>query len=317
MKSVHATIDLNLLKTFDALMEHRSVTRAAQHLGVTQSAVSHALGRLRRTLDDPLLLRGPTGLQPTARAEEMANGVKRGLIQLGDALSRPAFDPRTTQRNVTIAAGAYFCALLIPSLVDLVRKEAPGITVRIVPVAEKLPVLLDRGALDLALGGTTELPIRFVVEPLYREKMVWIAAPGSTVVREKHGFDAIPDELRITIASGPPFESAGRPGDTMAQSYPSRDRPEWEAVAPASRAMTVYDSQTAVDVVTRTDLIARVPEKVAAVASGRGRIAILDWIEEDASFEIAMIWHARQRSDPCLVWLRDKIRTVAAGNGVT
>src|ERR1700761_3785311 len=107
-------LDLNLLRTFDALMEHRSVTRAASHLGVTQSAVSHALARLRKTLDDPLFLRGPTELQPTTRAAEMAGGVRRGLLQFQGALAGTAFEPARAERHFTIAASTYFCTQLIP-----------------------------------------------------------------------------------------------------------------------------------------------------------------------------------------------------------
>jgi DNA-binding transcriptional LysR family regulator len=82
-------MDLNLLRVFDTLMELRSVTRAADRIGVTQSAVSHALGRLRHALDDPLFVRGAQGLQPTPRASEMAPGVREGLRQINQTLSHP------------------------------------------------------------------------------------------------------------------------------------------------------------------------------------------------------------------------------------
>ena len=92
-------VDLNLLRVFDTLYELRSVTRAASRLGLTQSAVSHALGRLRRAIDDPLFVRAPGGLQPTARAVEMAPGVREGLVQLRGALSPTLFDPASAVRR--------------------------------------------------------------------------------------------------------------------------------------------------------------------------------------------------------------------------
>ena len=144
-------IDLNLLRVFDALIELRSVTRAADRLGLTQSAISHALGRLRRTVDDPLFVRQPGGLQPTARALEIAPGVRQGLTQLRGALSPLPFDPATAVRRFRISAGSYFCALLVPDLAARARARAPGISFSIVAPASDLLASLDEGAVDLAL----------------------------------------------------------------------------------------------------------------------------------------------------------------------
>ena len=123
-------IDLNLLRVFDTLIEVRSVTRAAGKLGLTQSAVSHALARLRNALDDPLFVRAPGGLQPTARALEIAPGVREGLAQLRGALSPTEFDPATASRTFTLAAGSYFCVLLVPELIARVRAAAPDVVLR-------------------------------------------------------------------------------------------------------------------------------------------------------------------------------------------
>src|SRR3569623_925529 len=121
-----ANMDLNLLRVFDAIFEVRSVTRTAERLGLTQSAISHALGRLRQAFGDPLFVRHPTGLQPTARAIEIAPGIREGLAQLQQALAPSPFDPATANRRFRINAGAYFCALLVPELIARARKLAPG-----------------------------------------------------------------------------------------------------------------------------------------------------------------------------------------------
>ncbi len=144
--------------------------RTAERLGPTQSAVSHALGRLRRELDDPLFLRSGNGLRPTARADEIALAIREGLRQLRGALTSPTFDPALASRRFTIAAGAYFCTLLVPQLVQRLRQEAPEVTLHIVPIAETLISSMDRGAVDLALAGYIGMPRRFVQEPMHPEE---------------------------------------------------------------------------------------------------------------------------------------------------
>src|ERR1700735_2875784 len=108
MQNIHfPSLDLNLLRVFDALAEEGSVTRAGARLGLTQSAISHALGRLRYVLQDDLFVRGPDGMRPTARAQEIAPRLREGLHRLQLALAPMAFDPVAAQRRFTIAASAY------------------------------------------------------------------------------------------------------------------------------------------------------------------------------------------------------------------
>lgn len=296
-------IDLNLLRTFDALMEYRSVTRAASHLGITQPAVSHALARLRATLNDPLFIRGGSGLQPTARAEEIADGIHKGLSLFADALAATPFNPAQAERRFTIAANSYFCLHIIPSLVERVRQTAPGISLELVPTNEALVSLLDRGIIDLALGASLESPSRIVTEPLYREKLVWISAPDNPIVRDRTPITAIAEALRITIVPHQIFEPpVALSGTTRFPRNPlSRDRPQPDD---APNRLVVYDSLTAVELVSRTDLVAQVPERTARRAARQGQVVTLDWIPPDSFYQIILIWHARRRSDQGLAWLR-------------
>src|SRR5689334_10634989 len=118
-------LDLNLLRVLDVLLEERSVTRTGARLGLTQSAVSHALNRLRYMLDDELFVRGPSGMQPTPRATEMGPQVHAALNQLHAALEPADFAPTTSDRRFTVMAGAYACAILVPPLVSRMAAEAP------------------------------------------------------------------------------------------------------------------------------------------------------------------------------------------------
>jgi DNA-binding transcriptional LysR family regulator len=303
-------LDLNLLRTFDALMDHRSVTRAAAHLGVSQSAVSHALARLRKVLNDPLFLRGPAELQPTTRATEMAGGVRRGLVQLQGALAGAAFEPARADRHFTIAASSYFCTQLIPALVERIRREAPGISLRIVPASEMLIPLLDRGTIDLALGASLEVPVRIVCELLYQEKMVWIASHHNPLAQQPIPVDQLDLEKQIVVAPAQPFGSVME--ENRLHPFTGAERLDWDMAPGVRRHVTVYDAQTAVALVALTDLIARVPERIAALAMAQGGIARLGWLEDGSSYKMIMIWHARQRSDPGLTWLRGQVRNACS-----
>ena len=146
------TLDLNLLRTLDALLDERSVTRAAERLGFTQPAVSGMLTRLRESFDDPLFVRTQRGIVPTLRAMALAGPVKQILSDV-DALLLPAvFDPLSAHFTLSIAATDYALqTVVLPFLVQL-RAQAPGIRVAIRPVDdERIQSQFERGDLDLAL----------------------------------------------------------------------------------------------------------------------------------------------------------------------
>jgi len=124
----------------------------------------------------PAFLRSANGSQPTERADEIAQAIREGLRQLRGALTSPIFEPALASRRFTIAAGAYFWALLVPQLVQRLGQEAPDVALRFVPIAETLISSMYRGAVDLALAGYIAMPRRFVEAPMHTEEMVWVAA---------------------------------------------------------------------------------------------------------------------------------------------
>jgi LysR family transcriptional activator of mexEF-oprN operon len=122
------SVDLNLLVTFEALVTERSVSRAAERLGLTQPAVSHALGRLRKVFHDDLLVRGPTGMEPTARAHEIAAVVARSLSDIEQVLDQEwHFDPATSSRSFTLHVSDYVAPFLLPDLCARLRTQAPSV----------------------------------------------------------------------------------------------------------------------------------------------------------------------------------------------
>ena len=153
-------IDLNLLRIFDILYDERNVTRAAARLFLSQSAVSHALARLRDVLGDPLFIRIPSGLRPTERAHQLAPRLRVALAEIDSVVATPIFDPAKTRQHFAIAASSYFCMLIVPSLIALARRSAPGITLQIVNIGADLAQALDQQQVDIALGAFDRVPPR-------------------------------------------------------------------------------------------------------------------------------------------------------------
>ena len=147
------TLDLNLLRVFDEVMAERSLTRAARNLSLTQPAVSNALRRLRETLGDELVTRVGQGMSPTPRALALWPTVREALRQLQTALAPDAFDPLNATTAFVLAMADATAAELMPGLIDILEREAPGVAMRVVPLATRDPrALLDEASADLALG---------------------------------------------------------------------------------------------------------------------------------------------------------------------
>jgi DNA-binding transcriptional LysR family regulator len=139
-------IDLNLLKALDALLDERSVTRAAERLSLTQPAMSGMLTRLRESFNDPLFVRSQRGVVPTERALELATPVKQVLAEIAVLLTPTEFDPLTASMTLSIAATDYALqAVAVPFVLEL-KKRAPNIRVALLPIEnESLHAQLERG----------------------------------------------------------------------------------------------------------------------------------------------------------------------------
>lgn len=155
MQNIHfGDINLNLLAVLDALLAERSVTRAAMQLGLSQSATSHALRRLRAFFDDPLLVRGSAGMVPTALAEELAAPVRRGLLELQRAVRRELdFDPGRSNRTFSVATADHPLLTGLPRFMDHAAVAAPETGLNVMPLTDGLAKRLEVGEVDLVLAG--------------------------------------------------------------------------------------------------------------------------------------------------------------------
>lgn len=147
------SLDLNLLRVFDEVMAERSLTRAAHKLSLTQPAVSNALRRLREVLGDDLVVRSGHGVEPTQRALALWPPVREALAQLQESLAPGLFEPTTATSTFVLAMSDATAATLVPGLVEMMEREAPGISVRVVPLTTRDPRrLLEEESADMAVG---------------------------------------------------------------------------------------------------------------------------------------------------------------------
>src|SRR5260370_13958254 len=162
-------LDVTLAVVYDAVMEDRSVTKAAARLHMAQPALSHALGRLRQALGDELFIRTPEGMAPTPKAESLGDGVRAALNDLRMVLnSAEPFVPATAERRFAIAVNNHAALVLAAPLAAEVAGEAPGVLLDFRPSGTlDLADGLDRGQLDLALGETAAPPDGFADLPLF------------------------------------------------------------------------------------------------------------------------------------------------------
>jgi DNA-binding transcriptional LysR family regulator len=294
--------DLNLLVLFETVMQERHVGRAAERLSLSPSAVSHGLGRLRRLLGDPVFLRTPKGVTPTARALDLAQPIAEVLAGARRVLAtaRP-FDPATSARAFVIGAPDGVSGVLLP-LVARVREQAPGLELRLLqllPSASREPpgnwdlawAGLDDRTLDLAIGPFAAIPARFAATPLSEEDFVIASRPG-------HPFAAGPsldaycaaDHLVVSL-------NANRLGFVDIA---------LEALGRARRvALTVPSFFMALAVAAGTDLLVAVPRSLARTY-GAG-LAITEPPLVLPRYGLSIVLPRAALADAGTAWLRDTL----------
>lgn len=294
------TLDLNLLRVFDAVMTEQNLTRAAGHLAMTQPAVSNAIKRLRESLGDDLLIRTAYGVKPTPRAEQLWPAVRLALSGLEAAVTPETFDVSKTHATFRMAMADATAAFWLPSLMRAIELEAPGVNVRMVPLTTREPrPMLLRGDVDLAVGffpgvaaqlsSDTSSPIRH--ERLYSGRYVCVMRKGHPLANEELTLDRYCAANHLLVSfSG---RAHGLTDEALAQL--GRER---------RILLTVNQFFTAGRVVANSDLITVLPKHLIA---STGTAEALVWRElpyDLPAVNIDMLWHERDARSPAHVWLR-------------
>ena len=300
LSHVHA-LDLNLLLAFDALVAERHVTRAAKRVGISQSAMSHALARLRAHLDDELFVRSPRGLLPTPRAAALEGPIHAALEALDRALAPPAvFEPRTLARTFVVAATDYAEMVLLPPLLQLLRAVAPHVILRLRPTPAAPERELERGAVDVVLSPPRDLTPRLVAPRLFDERFVCVVREGHPTVKRTLSLERFLalDHLLISVQGTP----GGPMDDALAQRGLAR-----------RIALYVPHFLTAPMLVATSDLVLTVASRIAQSMAPMVGLRIFPTPIPLPPFAIHQIWHERHQQDPAHAWFRGLIAQVAKG----
>jgi DNA-binding transcriptional LysR family regulator len=309
MNEFHFTnLDLNLLRVFDALLEERSVTRAGDRLGLTQSAVSHALGRLRHVLGDPLFTRKSGGVEPTPRALEIGPALHAALGQLEDAISPPGFDPLTAERRFTLAAGPYACTILVPALVERLHQAAPKVELLIEAYGLDFHERLDSGRIDAAIVSRDGVAQRFKFVPLFSEDMVWVVRRGHPLAEGELTEARLAGARRIVISGYRDALEGDSAGVGAAISRRSAQEPADGRATAQAVGVTVPDAFSAVVIASRSDMAALVPRRLA---SSSGNVKMFEPLKATVPLEIGALFRADRLAQPALVWFARTLREVA------
>jgi DNA-binding transcriptional LysR family regulator len=293
--------DLNLLPIFVALMEERSVTRAAERVGMTQPALSNALARLRAMLQDQLFVRERYGIQPTPIALELAPMIAEALARLDDAvLGQQDFDPAKAERLLTIAPNGYAEFVLVPAIVARLQEVAPGIKLRLTPYGNDLVETgVISGTTALVLGRIVDPPGNLVVQHLMDEGLACVVRAdhpdiGDTIARDQF------ERLKHVNVIPPGRMRAGL-FQALAQQQVKREV-----------AISVTNFFAVAEMVAVTDYIATLPELICRRLAHDPRVKVLPAPVDLGTFPVEMAWHLRYRHDPAHRWLRSLIGDVAA-----
>jgi DNA-binding transcriptional LysR family regulator len=285
--------DLNLLVAFDALLEERSVTDAAERLGLSQPAMSNALARLRRVVGDPLFVRTSEGMAPTPRAQEIAEPIRQALNHIQQALQQQrAFIPAAAERTFTIATTDYAELVLLPRLMEKLATDAPGVNLTVVAVGSEVPMAeLESGRIDAALGRFREVPAGVHAQTLFRERLVCVVRTEHPDVGKQltlKQLTTLPHVLVSTQGASP-----GVVDEVLARQGLRRRVVLW---APHFLIIPI--------VVAQTNLIATLPERVARFFAQFLPLRILAVPIRLSPYPVLQLWHERTHHDPAQQWLR-------------
>ncbi|AVO49461.1 LysR family transcriptional regulator [Melaminivora suipulveris] len=308
------TFDLNLLRVFDEVMAERNLTRAADKLALTQPAVSNALRRLRQAVGDELVVRSGAGVAPTARALALWPAVRQALAQLQDALAPGAFDAASARTSFVLAMADATGATLLPPLVELLEREAPGVSLRVVPLATRDPRrLLEDGSADLAVGyfpaaladltarAQNEQPVAFGSQRIYDGEYVCVMRAGHPLAGGALTLDAYCAARHLLVSF------SGKPFGFIDQALASLGR-ERRIV------LTVNQFFTAGRVVAASDLLTVLPRHFVGVASIRDELVWRPLPMAVPIVHVDALWHRRRQAEPAHRWLQQLLARAVRGS---
>lgn len=286
-------LDLNLLVIFNQLLMDRSVSTAAERLGLTQPAISNALKRLRKALNDELFLRTSRGMEPTPYALHLAESVIYALNALQSALThRDSFDPLTSNRTFNLAMTDIGEIYFMPPLMEVLVKRAPRIRISTIrPHQAALKEDMESGAVDLAVGPMSDLQAGFFQYRLFRHRYVCMFREGHPTARSPMSLNQFAELEHVGVV----------PGNT---SHTDIDSLMEKAGVKRLIRLRVPHFIAVGPILQSTNLIATVPQRFAERVQGAFGLVTSPHPVRLPDIAINLFWNAKFNRDPANLWLR-------------
>jgi DNA-binding transcriptional LysR family regulator len=305
------TLDLNLLRVFDQVMAERNLTRAARNLAMTQPAVSNALSRLRDALGDKLVVRSGYGVEPTPRALSLWPSIADALRQIESSLTPGNFVASEASNTFVLAMADATAAELMPGLVEIIESDAPGVSMRVLPLVTRDPrQLLDDGDLDLAVGFFPAVLAALSAQsqaggmaPFDHQRL--FAGEYVCVMRKSNPLAVGPMTLKRYCAAHHLLVSfSGRPFGFVDEALASLGRKR-------RIVLTVNQFFTAGRVVANSDLLTVLPRHFVRVTGIADELVLRELPFEVADVHVDSLWHRRQGQRSDHAWLRLAVAAAA------
>lgn len=293
-------LDLNLLMALDALLDEKSVSRAAERLHLSQPAMSAALGRIRDYFNDPILKLHGKRMMPTPHALRIHEELKTVLGSVDSLISKTAFfDPASSNRKYTITASDYLAQIIFVPLLRKLRHIAPNIQVELLAPADSTHELLGQGRIDLKLAPKQMLSEGFPSEPLFNERFVVVGCQTNPLF--KNGLSE-----KEFYASGHVVVKLGRrfPLSVTDQMLEARKKPRETDVL-------VGSFHLAPEMVVGTDRLTVMHERLAKIFAERLPIAIAEVPFNFPTLEECVQYHSTRMDDPGIRWMIEQIKEIA------
>jgi DNA-binding transcriptional LysR family regulator len=290
-------LDLNLLRVFGAIR----VTVAATTLGLTQSAVSNQLARLREAFDDPLFVRTSEGMVPTPRALAIADPIRKSLVAIRFCLEEQlGFDPAASDRTFRIYMSDVGQMVFLPKLIERLARVAPRVNIETVqvPAGRMRDIALESGEVDLAMGYFEDFDGAFRQQMLFEERYVGMVRRGHPTIANKLDMQVFLDTPQLVYQ--PRGGGHGAQEQAVDQAFSAAGVTRRVAVRAAHAMGVTYMLAT-------TDLLVVVPSRLAAACRELADIAILSLPVDIPRFQVKQHWHERFHQDPGNAWLRSVV----------
>lgn len=296
--------DLNLLYTLRELLKEPNTTKVGEKLGLTQSAVSSSLNRLRWAFQDDLLVRSGRAMAPTKRAEKLLEPVDEILGLIEKLVEEVRFEPKNLNRTFRIASGEYVLLWLMPSLLARLRREAPGISIRCDTSVVENRSLMRSGHIDLAL-----LPSAVVKNNdnlishkfLYTDRLVCITSRSNEEIGERITQEEYLKARHVVVS---PDSSKNSEIYTAAEKFAKDRQLNIDIVCEISSYAVLPGA------LSQNDMVATIPSRIFHMIPNQDAFRVFDLPFEAPEFDVSMVWNTSFDKDPEHQWFRNMVEDI-------